>query len=56
MRLLANVWSRLLLLFNEGMSDEDARDVGDAMTLTQQAQFELLNEEESRKAAWRDGA
>ena len=50
-RVMASVWSRLLAQFHEGMSDDEARDVGDGMDLILQAQLALLEEEDSRKAA-----
>lgn len=49
-RVMASVWRRLLAQFHEGMSDDDARDLGDAMDVVREAQLELLKEEESRKA------
>lgn len=50
-RVMAKVWSRLLARFNNDMSDEDARDVGDAMELVHMAQVELLKEDEDRQLA-----
>jgi hypothetical protein len=52
-RVMASVWSRLLAKFHEGMSDDEARDVGDGMDLIREVQLALLDEEDSRNAARR---
>lgn len=53
-RFLADAWSGLLRRFTPEMTDEEARDVGEAMTLIHEAQVEVLKEDESRRAAGRD--
>jgi hypothetical protein len=55
-RVLASVWVRLLARFDEGMTDDEARDLADAMKIVSAAKRELLEEAESGRAAWRDGA
>jgi hypothetical protein len=49
-RVMASVWLRLFAQFREGMSDEEARDLNDALDVVRQAQLVLLEESEERRA------